>query len=105
MNIKVFCEDAQVFIPNAFTPDGDGINDILMVRGKGIQLVKSFRIFNRWGEVVFDKYNFPPNNTTYGWNGKIKGVFGPPDVFVYTAEVICENGSAYSYKGNVSIIK
>jgi hypothetical protein len=46
INIKVFCTDAQVFIPNGFSPDGDGINDILMVRGKGILSVKSFRIFN-----------------------------------------------------------
>jgi len=105
INIKVFCTDAQVFIPNGFSPDGDGINDILMVRGKGILSVKSFRIFNRWGEVVFEKINFPPNNPAYGWNGKIKGIEGPPDVFVYTAEVICDNGTAYTYKGNVSLIK
>ena len=105
INIKVFCTDAQVFIPNGFSPDGDGINDVLMVRGKGILSVKSFRIFNRWGEVVFEKINFPPNNPAYGWNGKIKGIEGPPDVFVYTAEVICDNGTPYTYKGNVSLIK
>ncbi|MEO7264295.1 MAG: gliding motility-associated C-terminal domain-containing protein, partial [Ferruginibacter sp.] len=105
INIKTFCEDSQVYIPNAFTPDGDGINDILMVRGKGIVSVKSFRIFNRWGEVVFEKSDFPPNNPAYGWNGKIKGIWGPPDVFVYTAEVVCENGTPFIYKGNVSIIK
>ena len=62
VNIKVFCENSQVYIPNAFTPDNDGINDILMVRGKGIVMVKTFRIFNRWGEVVFEKSSFPPNN-------------------------------------------
>ncbi len=105
MKIRVFCTDSQVFIPNAFSPDNDGINDILMVMGKGIVTVKSFRIFNRWGEVVFERNNFPPNNPAYGWNGKIKGVAGPSDVFVYTAEVICDNGTAYTFKGNVSIIK
>ena len=105
IKIKVFCTDAQVYIPNAFSPDGDGINDILMVRGKGIVTVKSFRVFNRWGEVVFERINFPPNNPAYGWNGKIKGIEGPPDVFVYTAEVLCENGTPYTYKGNVSLIK
>ena len=105
INIKTFCESAQVFIPNAFTPDGDGLNDVLMVRGTGIVSVKHFRIFNRWGELVFERSNFPPNSISFGWNGKIKGVVGPPDVFVYTAEVICENGSIYTYKGNTSIIK
>ena len=105
VNIKVFCEDSQVFVPNAFTPDGDGINDVLMVRGKGIVSVKFFRIFNRWGELVFERSNFPPNVANYGWNGKVKGINSTPDVFVYTAEVICENGTTYVYKGNTSIIK
>ena len=105
ISIKVFCEDSQVFIPNAFTPDGDGINDVLMVRGKGIVSVKFFRVFNRWGELVFERSNFPPNVVSYGWNGKVRGITGPPDVFVYTAEVVCENGSTYVYKGNTSIIK
>jgi gliding motility-associated-like protein len=105
INIKTFCEKAQVFIPNAFTPNGDGHNDILMVRASGIAMVKSFRIFNRWGEVVFEKANCVPNDPQYGWDGRVKGVVGGPDVFVYTAEVICENGSTYTYKGNVTILK
>lgn len=105
INIKAFCQSAQVFIPNGFTPNGDGYNDILMVRASGVALVKSFRIFNRWGEVVFEKGNFQPNDAHYGWDGKIKGVAGGPDVFVYTAEVVCENGTSYTYKGNVSILK
>jgi gliding motility-associated-like protein len=105
LNIKTFCENSQVFIPNAFTPDGDGVNDILMVRGKGIVTVKFFRIFNRWGELVFERTSFPPNVASYGWNGKIKGIVGGPDVFVFTAEVVCENGTSFVYKGNTSIIK
>jgi hypothetical protein len=55
MCVKVFCENAQVFIPNAFTPDGDGVNDVLMVRAQGIRSVKNFRIFNRWGQLFLRK--------------------------------------------------
>jgi gliding motility-associated-like protein len=105
ISIKVTCSKDQVFIPNAFSPDGDGINDILMVRASGIATVKYFRVFNRWGEMVFEQSNFVPNNPLYGWNGKVKGVAGGPDVFVYTWEALCENGSLFSNKGNVSIIK
>ena len=105
INIKVFCLDTQVFIPNAFTPDGDGVNDVLMVRGSGIVTVKHFRIFNRWGEVVFERNNFSPNNPVDGWDGRFKGKYATPDVFVYTAEVMCENGNTFIYKGNISIIK
>jgi gliding motility-associated-like protein len=105
INIKTFCEGSQVFVPNAFTPDGDGRNDVLMVRAKGIELVKSFRIFTRWGELIFEKTNFSPNDPAYGWDGKIKGVTGAAEVYVYTAEVICTNLQTYMFKGNTSILK
>ncbi|MGN6420766.1 MAG: gliding motility-associated C-terminal domain-containing protein, partial [Pseudobacter sp.] len=103
--IKAFCQSAQVFIPNAFTPDGDGQNDIFMVRATGIASVKSFRIFNRYGGIVFEKYNFAPNSPAYGWNGTIKGQAGIPAVYVYIAEVVCENGTSYSYHGNVTLLR
>ncbi len=105
IQIKPFCENAQVFIPNAFTPDGDGHNDKLMLRAKGIARVTYFRIFNRWGELVFERNNILPNDINNAWDGKIRGKIGGPEVFVYTAEVICENGTSFVYKGNVSIIK
>lgn len=105
IRIKAFCEGSQVFIPNAFTPDGDGRNDILMVRAKGIQAVRSFRIYTRWGELIFDRSNFSPNDPTNGWDGRIKGVKGAPEVYVYTVEVICDNLQTYSFKGNITILK
>jgi gliding motility-associated-like protein len=105
INIRTFCESTQVFIPNAFSPDGDGINDILMVRAKGIEYINSFRIFSRWGELIFEKNNFPPNSPAHGWDGKIKGVTGPAEVYVYTAEVTCDNLQTYTFKGNISILK
>lgn len=105
MCIKVFCEGTQVFIPNMFTPDNDGHNDKLIVRGKGIAKVKAFLIFNRWGQLVFERSNFLPNDAGFGWDGSVKGIPAPPDVYVYTCEVVCENGVTYTYKGNVAIIK
>jgi gliding motility-associated-like protein len=105
VSIKTFCLGSQVFIPNAFTPDGDGVNDILMVRGKGIALVRSFKIFSRWGELVFEKKNFQPNDPAFGWDGKIRGVTGPAEVYVYTAEVVCENNLINTYKGNTTLLK
>ncbi len=103
--IRVFCDNSQTFIPNTFTPDGDGFNDIFMVRAKGIKSVKQFRVFNRWGEIIFEKSNFSPNNPQFGWDGKIRGILATPDVFVYTAEVLCENDLSITYKGNVTLIR
>jgi gliding motility-associated-like protein len=103
--IKTFCKSAQVFIPNAFSPDGDGVNDIFYVMGTGIKIVKTFRIFNRWGELIFEKLNFNPNEPAFGWDGSIRGQKASPEIFVYLCDVVCENDIPYTYKGNVAIIK
>ncbi len=101
--VRAFCKDAQVFVPNAFTPDGLPENRILMVRASGIAAVKSFRIFNRWGRVMYERNNFAPNNSEFGWNGYINGKKADTGVYVYTVEVVCENGTPYTLKGNVTL--
>jgi gliding motility-associated-like protein len=105
LTIKAFCREAQVFLPNAFSPDGDGVNDVFMVQSSGITTVKTFRIFNRWGTLVFEKNQVTPNDQRFGWDGRVNGVAAAPDVYVYTVEVLCENGTPYTYKGNVTILK
>jgi len=102
--VKVFCKSSQVFIPNAFAPRGDiGANRILMVRATGISSVRSFRVFNRWGKVMFERSNFPPNSPDFGWDGTVNGRLADSGVYVYTAEVLCENGVPYTFKGNVTL--
>lgn len=105
MNIDVFCDNSKIFIPNAFSPDGDGVNDKLVVMAKDIPIIKSIRIFNRWGELVFEKINFAPNDSNAGWDGKIRGVPANPDVYVYICEAVCEKGASAIFKGNVAIIR
>ena len=92
-------------MPNAFTPDGDGINDKLMVQGTGIQIIKSFRIFNRWGELVFERTNFSPGDPSCAWDGTVRGKPASSDVFVYVCEVLCDAGYPGIFKGNVGLIK
>jgi gliding motility-associated-like protein len=104
LRVITFCKSSEVFVANAFTPDGDGINDVLVVRGMGIN-VKTFRVFNRWGNLVFEKLNFAPNDPANGWDGKVKGVKAAPDVYVYIAEVTCDNGTVYFHKGNTTLLK
>lgn len=105
LRIASFCKDAQVFVANAFTPNGDGVNDVLFPQASGIAKVKYFRVFNRWGELLFERTEFQPNDARYGWDGRIRGVLAPPDVFTWTASVVCENKTEYTLKGNVSILK
>ncbi len=97
----------DVFIPNAFSPDNDGTNDVLMIfAGDEVVRVKSFQLFNRWGESVFEVYSFQPNDPIYGWNGTGRGgqIFNAA-VFVYLAEVEFIDGSTQLYTGDVSLIR
>ncbi len=105
VQIIVICKDANVFVPNTFSPNNDGSNDIFYVRGKGLERVKSLRIFNRWGEIVFEQQNFPVNNPGYGWNGTYKGNKPVPDVYVYQVEVFCENSQVIRFEGNIALIQ
>ena len=103
--IKVVCDATQVFIPNTFTPNGDGNNDVFYPRGTGISQVKSFRIYNRWGELLFEKDNFNLNDVGSAWNGSFNGSPPRPDVYVYIVDATCNNGEPLFIKGDVTIIK
>ena len=106
INYTVTCEEAvQLYVPNAFSPDGDGLNDVLMIRGKGLAAIKYFRIFNRWGQLVFERNNVAANDPGQGWDGRVNGKPANPDVYVYTAEVVCTGGSVFEKKGNVTLFR
>lgn len=105
ITVFVTCQGADIFVPNTFSPNGDGSNDVFYVRGKGLDRVKSLRIFNRWGQVVFEQQNFPVNNPMYGWDGKYKGNKPVPDVYVYQVEIFCENSQVVQFNGNIALIQ
>ncbi len=102
--ITVLCGKGNLFIPNTFSPNGDGSNDTFYPRGKGLARVKLLRIFNRWGEVVFEKKDFPVNDASAGWNGSFKGQKPKADVYVFQAEVFCDNGEIIRFNGNIALI-
>ena len=105
VTVYVLCNSANVFLPNTFSPNGDGANDVFYPRGTGLYRIKSFRIFNRWGEVVFENASFNANDVSAGWNGTFKGAKLNPDVFVYTIDIMCENNTILTYKGNIALIQ
>ena len=96
----------RVYIPNVFSPNGDGQNDVLTVfGGKELKLVRSLRIFDRWGELVFENKNFPPNDPTHGWDGNFNGKRLKSAVFVYLAKVEFANGETKLLAGDVALIR
>jgi gliding motility-associated-like protein len=103
--ISLICNSEGVFIPNTFTPNGDGVNDVFYPRGQGIRAVRYLRIFNRWGQLVFERTNFNTDDRSAGWDGTYKGQKLPGDVFVYSAQAVCDNGQAVELKGTVMIVR
>lgn len=103
--INVLCGNSNIYIPNTFSPNKDGVNDVFYPRGKGLFQVKSFRIFNRWGQLVFARFNVTPNNEADGWNGQINTTSVSSDVYVYMMEIVCENNTVIPVKGNVTLLR
>lgn len=103
--VEVVCREENYFVPNTFSPNGDGMNDVFYPRGRGMASVQSMKIYNRWGQLVFDRRNFAANDPTKGWNGKMDGQPVPPDVYVYMIEFVCENAQVVPMKGNVTLIR
>jgi gliding motility-associated-like protein len=95
----VICDEPYIFVPNSFSPNGDGVNDKIYVRSSVIYEV-DFRIYNRWGELVFQT-----NDLTNGWDGYYKGNLSEPGVFVYYLDVICYNKEIFKKKGNITLIR
>jgi gliding motility-associated-like protein len=105
IKVTVICNGNNFFVPNTFSPNGDGANDRFLVRGKGLNIIPSITIFNRWGQVVFEKRNFAPNDEASGWDGTFNGKPAPSDVYVYTIQILCDNATLIPYHGNVTLIR
>lgn len=88
-----------VAVPNAFTPQSNDINNTVKVRGFGIAKMQ-FAIWNRWGQKVFET-----GNRFEGWNGRVKGVVQPMDVYAYTLSVEFFDGTKTTKKGDITLIR
>ena len=93
------CEDESVFVPNTFTPNGDGENDVLYARSNNLTSAY-FAVYNRWGELVFETTDFHK-----GWDGIYKGMKADPAVFAWYLKGRCLNGKELFKKGNVTLIR
>lgn len=99
INVIVVDDCGEMFVPNAFSPNNDGVNDVLYVRGQCLETL-TFMVFNRWGQKVFET-----TDKTIGWDGTFKGDIMNTGVFVYRLEGKDYEGKGYSLKGNVTLIR
>ncbi len=100
-------EVRKVYLPNVFSPNADGLNDVFTVFANtgNVQLVEELKVFNRWGALVFENKNFLPNDLQLGWNGIYKNDVVPSGVYLYTATVRFVDGEVIRYSGDVSVFK
>ncbi len=97
--LDFLCEEPFVFVPNAFSPDGNSDNDVLYVRGILIADM-IFRVYDRWGELVFES-----TDRSKGWDGTFRGRDCDPDTYDYYLQVTCLGGLDNIIKGNVTLIR
>ena len=103
--VKVI-RDYQVYIPNAFSPNGDGSNDFFLIySGSDVVEVERFEIYSRWGEQVFQMQAFPPNDPRYGWDGVFLGQPMNTGYFTYFAQVRFIDGSVQLFKGGFHLVR
>ncbi len=93
------CNINDVFVPNTFTPNDDGHNDILYVRSNSI-IELYFAVYNRWGQMVFET-----TDIHFGWDGVYKGMKADPAVFAWYLRAKCYNGNTIKKQGNVTLIR
>ncbi len=96
----------DIFVPNAFSPNGDGINDKLEIFAHpSVKKIIDFNVYNRWGTKVFQNRNFPPNESGLGWDGNKDDNEAPPGVYLFSLEYELINGERRVIQGEVSILR
>jgi gliding motility-associated-like protein len=91
---------AEIYVPSAFTPNGDGLNDYLRPALMGIKQLRFFRVYNRWGRMIYESNKEQP-----GWDGTLGGVKLESQVLVWTVEGIGFDGILYTRKGTTLLVR
>ncbi len=105
--ITVFVrERGQFYVPNVFTPNGDGVNDFLTLNAHpGVEFINYFRIIDRWGNQVFGAENKDPHSEEISWDGKYKGKELNPTVYVYVLELVLITGRIEIHSGDITLLR
>ncbi len=106
VKVTVNCSKENLFIPTAFTPNNDGLNDYFYPMARGYKIINAFVVYNRWGQKLFEKKNFLPNQMQLGWDGTYKGVkINEPQGLVWYVEATCDLGQSITKKGTLTLLQ
>jgi gliding motility-associated-like protein len=98
--VMVFSTMPTVFVPTAFTPNNDGLNDVLRPVAVGMKYIENFSIFNRWGDMVFTT-----TTNGHGWDGRVTGRNQGTNTYVWLVKAVDYMGKPYFLKGTVTLIR
>jgi len=105
-SLSVLEAGEDIFIPNVFSPNGDGINDhFSLFAAPGTGAIESLRIFDRWGNQLFERRNIPINAPSAGWDGRTNGEPLPPGVYVYSFQFLNSEGQVQHFKGSITLVQ
>jgi len=95
-----------IFVPNVFSPNGDGSNEKFTIYGRfNLIRINKLNIYDRWGNQLFGAIDIPPGQESLGWDGKFNGEDMQPGVFVYTAELLYEDGVKETVTGSITLVR
>ncbi|WP_295119159.1 PKD domain-containing protein [uncultured Chitinophaga sp.] len=103
--VQLVCNQGAVFIPSAFTPNADGVNDLFFPKGSGIREIRSMRIYNRWGNLMYERQRFQVNDRSVGWDGTWHGRKAESGAYLYFIEAECEEKTLFEYKGVIMLVR
>jgi len=99
--------DSLIYIPSAFSPNGDATNDLFQIFSKSgtLNRIVSYRIFDRWGSLIYQRLNFDPYGRGNWWDGTLSNSTANQSVFTYLFEVEFSNGFVKTFKGDITLMK
>ncbi len=95
----------RIFVPTGFSPNEDGQNDLLLVHGQRSAKILQFRVFDRWGELLYEASNFKVNDDRTGWDGKFRGKEALPGTYAWTLEVEYLDGFKERLQGDTTLLR
>ncbi len=105
IKISVECAYANLYMASAFSPSSRNANNYYYPQTRGIKTINSFKIYNRYGELVYEKKNTKPNLRNAGWDGKLSGIPQPTSGYVYTLTATCDLGETINKSGSFLLIR
>lgn len=105
VRIQLICKSGLIYIPSAFSPNQDNINDKFSIYGDGIKSIRHFIIYDRWGKIIFNRSNLNIGDGNSSWDGTFNSQSLPTGNYIYSIQIECEAGDIFNYKGSVLLIR